>query len=960
MLKIKDPTKRTLTVRLCIILAIGAALLLMLILPLRGIMNAVSRFDFIAQRLDDYPRMYANYIQETEDWWNWWMTEDYGKRAEQALFIYNSDETHSSDAQKLAHIAEILGADEARVVTTDKYDSFLEENTAKGWSTCFAQIDTGRRLVLSFHSNKRENRMAFVEDEDYFLSQLQAGLPGYVVVLHDGEYSIYPRDNNKDAILQMIRGMLDSGKMNPEALRQVAQSRGTKTALKTTLSSRTELLPGAEYFLYSAAYADTSDLVVSVSRVDTLVRFGRKRSWSLWFLCCAVMILLVKCLWNTKLYQPGTDPAEERVNAVKNSISAMFLTGLLVLVSVIVIQMLSGVNLSQQGATDQTVFLKQVLGQESERAATIIKEFDTMYSTRAATAASVLSENPNLIEVDSLNSLDRALDGTGLRVFDTDGNLLASDEVMHQAVDESMAGLGTRSVIIPGNGTEEELPTRYYRAALQNEDGKTSGWVELCVEQAALDELLKDTILREVVRDLHTLDTLHIVVVKGNEDGRIVAGTWDNWVGDSAAEHGIRSELLYDGYEGIVNFEGNKCYSTVFSYDGNYVIVGSEDVSLLVFAGGVMILFVLLFLVLFLLVYRPAVRLFCAYQKKELSADAGTGAYTARSEYPPLGEFLRDFMVAVFLLSAALYFITKGDPAGLTYNIVRGTWIRGVNAATITTCIMLVSVVFAIQRLMDMFLLKLGKYLSPKGMTICRLVDSLLTYGGAIVMIIYALSMFGVNTATLIGGVGLTALLFTFGANSLLADVVSGVFIIFEGDFTVGDVVVIDDFRGIVTDIGIRTTKLMDDNTRDIKIVNNNSISNLVNQSREKSAVIIDIPISRSIGLERGEQILTEGIAALPAQFPQIIGDVDYWGVSKLPSKNAYTGKLGGATARIAFDCKEQDKEMLTYQVYRTLVELVNELAGASEPAKADTGATEPAKPDTNAAGASAGVEEKT
>ena len=256
--------------------------------------------------------------------------------------------------------------------------------------------------------------------------------------------------------------------------------------------------------------------------------------------------------------------------------------------------------------------------------------------------------------------------------------------------------------------------------------------------------------------------------------------------------------------------------------------------------------------------------------------------------------------------------------------------------------------------------MQMTAHLSPKGMTICRLVDSLLTYGGAIVMIIYALSMFGVNTATLIGGVGLTALLFTFGANSLLADVVSGVFIIFEGDFTVGDVVVIDDFRGIVTDIGIRTTKLMDDNTRDIKIVNNNSISNLVNQSREKSAVIIDIPISRSIGLERGEQILTESIAALPAQFPQIIGDVDYWGVSKLPSKNAYTGKLGGATARIAFDCKEQDKEMLTYQVYRTLVELVNELAGATEPAKPDTGATEPAKPDTNAAGASAGVEEKT
>ena len=134
---------------------------------------------------------------------------------------------------------------------------------------------------------------------------------------------------------------------------------------------------------------------------------------------------------------------------------------------------------------------------------------------------------------------------------------------------------------------------------------------------------------------------------------------------------------------------------------------------------------------------------------------------------------------------------------------------------------MLASVVFAIQKLIDTIVLRLGKYMSPKGVTICRLIDSGFTYIGTIIIIIYALSMFGVNTATLIGGVGATALIFTLGANSLIADVLAGIFIIFEGDFTVGDVVVIDDFRGIVTDIGMRTTKLMDDNTRDIKIISN-------------------------------------------------------------------------------------------------------------------------------------------
>ena len=243
---------------------------------------------------------------------------------------------------------------------------------------------------------------------------------------------------------------------------------------------------------------------------------------------------------------------------------------------------------------------------------------------------------------------------------------------------------------------------------------------------------------------------------------------------------------------------------------------------------------------------------------------------------------------------------------------------------------MLVSAVVAVERLIDIAVRRLGKYLSPKERTICHLIDSGLTYIGTIVMIVYALSMFGVNTATLIGGVGATALIFTLGANSLIADVLAGIFIIFEGDFTVGDVVVIDDFRGIVTDIGMRTTKLMDDNTRDIRIINNSTIKELTNQSREHSTVIVDISISQSVGLERGEAILQEAIRKLPDMYPKIIGMPEYWGISALPEKHHITGKLGGSKARIAFNCLEKDKEMLTYQVYRSLVSLVKELSGAS------------------------------
>ena len=167
-------------------------------------------------------------------------------------------------------------------------------------------------------------------------------------------------------------------------------------------------------------------------------------------------------------------------------------------------------------------------------------------------------------------------------------------------------------------------------------------------------------------------------------------------------------------------------------------------------------------------------------------------------------------------------------------------------------------------------------------------------------------------------------MIFTLGANSLIADVIAGIFIIFEGDFIVGDIIVIDDFRGVVTEISMRTTELRDELTRDIKVVNNSTIKMLVNKSREISSVVVDIPISEAVGIENAEKILIAAIKKLPSEYPEIIGTPKYWGVSKLTEKVALTGRLDGARARVSFDCREKDKEELTYKIYRSLVNVID------------------------------------
>ena len=70
------------------------------------------------------------------------------------------------------------------------------------------------------------------------------------------------------------------------------------------------------------------------------------------------------------------------------------------------------------------------------------------------------------------------------------------------------------------------------------------------------------------------------------------------------------------------------------------------------------------------------------------------------------------------------------------------------------------------------------------------------------------LSTWGVNTSTLLASAGVLTLVIGLGAQSLVADVVAGLFIVIEGEYLVGDIVVIDGWRGTVKEIGIRTTKV--------------------------------------------------------------------------------------------------------------------------------------------------------
>ena len=91
-----------------------------------------------------------------------------------------------------------------------------------------------------------------------------------------------------------------------------------------------------------------------------------------------------------------------------------------------------------------------------------------------------------------------------------------------------------------------------------------------------------------------------------------------------------------------------------------------------------------------------------------------------------------------------------------------------------------------------------------------------------------------------------------FSAESLIADVVTGAFMIFENQYNVGDIVEVDNFRGTVTSIGIRTTCITDPGDN-VKIVNNSNMKNILNRSDKLSRSVSNIAVPYGTDLEKLE-----------------------------------------------------------------------------------------------------------
>lgn len=125
------------------------------------------------------------------------------------------------------------------------------------------------------------------------------------------------------------------------------------------------------------------------------------------------------------------------------------------------------------------------------------------------------------------------------------------------------------------------------------------------------------------------------------------------------------------------------------------------------------------------------------------------------------------------------------------------------------------------------------------------------------VALMMTISEFGVNVAPLLAGAGVAGLAVGFGAQNLVRDVISGLFILLENQIRVNDVAIINGTGGLVEEINLRTTVLRSlDGV--VHVFPNGTITTLSNVTREFSCHVFDIGVAYKEDTDRVVALLKE------------------------------------------------------------------------------------------------------
>lgn len=476
------------------------------------------------------------------------------------------------------------------------------------------------------------------------------------------------------------------------------------------------------------------------------------------------------------------------------------------------------------------------------------------------------------------------------------------------------------------------------------------GFVQIGISYKILEEVLNMATLQYTLNGMNMFYDGYFIGFEGDENHTLLFSPFEN---EDAVQ--VKDSMFSGAFNGYLTVNGEKCFSSIRK-EGN-IFIGTAIPSRTLFSlrnnialATVLFSFAAFVILLGFMLYSDSreddqlkERLIKQQEEEEEENPEGSANFDVQM---PDGKKIRvksvtsrwskrftewqkksveqkfSFILNIciypfftFILASVLFsrFIYAED--SIMHYIINGNLERSPNLFVFTRCAIYFVLVFVGAWITEWFINTMTVNLGARAETVGHLFQSFIKYGGVIGVLFHSLYLMGMNTASLLTSAGILSIVIGLGAQSLISDILAGIFIVFEGEFRAGDIVTVGDFRGTVLEIGIRTTKI-EDFVGNIKIYNNSSISGVLNMTKEFSTVSIELAIEYGESLERVETVLKNEFPAIKKKLKTIVSGPFYKGVQTLGESSV--------NLLVLAQCLEGDRIQLMRDLNRELYLVFN------------------------------------
>ena len=967
------PMSKRLKIKVAILVAIVVAGMIAMGICISTMQNNLSLENYtqeMKQEAQDLPDLLKQASEETEQNTK---TYDalYQSKAESVSYIANNKAGYEATNSKMLEYKDLLEVDNVLVVdrsgkvvaqaqdskadfsssrfnrlravfdTKKASDAVIVDLDSQNWHDRYysARIDDDTMVVIEQSPEELNQWIKDSGSTEAVLKNITIGQSGYMFAVSAKDYTIQYHPNSNLIGADILQEGFDVTKLEDGAFFWASINKANSYCNVTKIDD-----------MYYISAVPESDISSARSVTTGVIVFA-------FFVVMAMVVLYGICVLHDEERRGNTEEdfipmGSLRLNrGVARKGAILSFVGFVAIVA-IAFYMQTLFALSSESVTnnDRVKQLSQTIQTTEDREKSLQAQYSEYYLDKTQVAAYVLDRNPELANHSDLQKLADVLQVQYVDVFNASGAMTATNSSYSSytlSTDPKDSSYEFRKLLQGVDHVVQDARTdeisgdlrQYIGVSLKDSSGKANGFVQINVRPSRLENLI-DSVKIDKVLDGVKVGSEGFAFAINKSDKTFAYYPDSKLQGKSALDYGMTEKQIKDGYSDYLTINGKTYYAASAEQGDYYLYVAGPEGELMAARGPLTLATAIIALICQLLIFvivaferrnapyatateqDPHARYFDISTpdgrkvKTESVASRwlmhGTFKWNEKTPEQKVASVMK-FMVAVSVLAVFVAVLFRNQIFGqnsIFSYILGGNWERGLNIFALTASIMTACVAMTAAVVIQKILQLLAGAMGSRGETVCRLLGSFIKYATIIGVVYYCLALLGVDTTTLLASAGILSIAISLGAKELVSDILSGLFIIFEGEFRVGDIIQVGTWCGTVVEIGVRTTKVMN-GSQNIKVIRNSNVSDVINMTKQTSYSSIDVGIEYSESLERVEAILADELPKIRESIPAIIDGPFYKGVVSLGESSV--------NIRVVVQCSENDRGQVERDMNREL-----------------------------------------